>query len=470
MEIYADYAAAAPLRPEARAAVLEALDAGLGNPSSVHDAGTRARARLEAAREEIAAALDVRIRSRWSSRAAPPRRTTSRSLGVADARARPHLAVPATEHASVLGAGAGARRARASPDRLADDADGPYRRAYRRGGGARSAVGRARERRDRASCRTCSRSARRRAGARRARARRRGAGGRLPAARRRGARRRPADPLEHASSADRPAPARSTSGAASRSAPLHRGGPQEQGLRAGTENVAGDRRLRDRAGARGRRARARGARLATLRDRLRAATRRRVAGRPLHARRRRRRRAAHRERHASRRASARTSSRRSISKASRPRPARRAPPAPPSRRTSCSRWAGATPRRASALRRQPRVGEQQRPTSSAILQALGTRAHAASRDARRRRHGRPTDRRRDERRRGQLGRRRARCVEQGFDVVGVSMQLSATPAATVRAGQGCCSLEDFRDARRVADAPRHSVLRLEPAGRVPRRA
>jgi tRNA-specific 2-thiouridylase len=41
-------------------------------------------------------------------------------------------------------------------------------------------------------------------------------------------------------------------------------------------------------------------------------------------------------------------------------------------------------------------------------------------------------------------------VGQGFDVVGVSMQLSAVPAATVRAGQGCCSLEDFRDARRVA--------------------
>lgn len=41
--------------------------------------------------------------------------------------------------------------------------------------------------------------------------------------------------------------------------------------------------------------------------------------------------------------------------------------------------------------------------------------------------------------------------EQGFDVVGVSMQLSATPAATVKAGQGCCSLEDFRDARRVAE-------------------
>ena len=41
--------------------------------------------------------------------------------------------------------------------------------------------------------------------------------------------------------------------------------------------------------------------------------------------------------------------------------------------------------------------------------------------------------------------------DQGFDVVGVSMQLTAAPAATVKAGQGCCSLEDFRDARRVAE-------------------
>ena len=59
MTVYADYAAAAPLRPEARTAMLAALDAGLGNPSSVHAAGARARARLEAAREEVAAALGV---------------------------------------------------------------------------------------------------------------------------------------------------------------------------------------------------------------------------------------------------------------------------------------------------------------------------------------------------------------------------------------------------------------------------
>lgn len=50
---YLDYNATAPLRPEARAAVLAALDAG-GNPSSVHAEGRRARALVETAREQVA--------------------------------------------------------------------------------------------------------------------------------------------------------------------------------------------------------------------------------------------------------------------------------------------------------------------------------------------------------------------------------------------------------------------------------
>ncbi len=41
--------------------------------------------------------------------------------------------------------------------------------------------------------------------------------------------------------------------------------------------------------------------------------------------------------------------------------------------------------------------------------------------------------------------------DAGYDVIGVSMLLAERPAASVRAGQGCCSLEDFRDARRVAE-------------------
>lgn len=51
---YLDANATEPLRPEARAAVLAALDL-LGNPSSVHGAGRAARRVLEEAREAIAA-------------------------------------------------------------------------------------------------------------------------------------------------------------------------------------------------------------------------------------------------------------------------------------------------------------------------------------------------------------------------------------------------------------------------------
>lgn len=102
MGIYADYAAAAPLRPEARAAMLDALDAGLGNASSAHDAGARARARLEAAREEIAAALGAHpLEIVFTSGA-----TEANNLalaGVARTRTAPlRIALAATEHASVL--------------------------------------------------------------------------------------------------------------------------------------------------------------------------------------------------------------------------------------------------------------------------------------------------------------------------------------------------------------------------------
>ena len=54
--IYADYNATAPLRPEAREAMMNALDAG-ANPSSVHSAGRSARRILETARGQVANAI-----------------------------------------------------------------------------------------------------------------------------------------------------------------------------------------------------------------------------------------------------------------------------------------------------------------------------------------------------------------------------------------------------------------------------
>ena len=54
--LYLDWNATAPLRPEARAAMIDAFDL-VGNPSSVHAEGRAARAVLERARGQVAAAL-----------------------------------------------------------------------------------------------------------------------------------------------------------------------------------------------------------------------------------------------------------------------------------------------------------------------------------------------------------------------------------------------------------------------------
>ncbi|NNU80751.1 cysteine desulfurase [Halovulum dunhuangense] len=54
--VYLDFNATAPLRPEARAAMLAAMDL-VGNPSSVHAEGRAARAVIEQARAQVAAAV-----------------------------------------------------------------------------------------------------------------------------------------------------------------------------------------------------------------------------------------------------------------------------------------------------------------------------------------------------------------------------------------------------------------------------
>lgn len=58
---YLDHNATSPLRPEAVAAVLRALEEG-GNASSVHAEGRRARARIETARDAVAALSGVSAR------------------------------------------------------------------------------------------------------------------------------------------------------------------------------------------------------------------------------------------------------------------------------------------------------------------------------------------------------------------------------------------------------------------------
>jgi cysteine desulfurase len=58
--IYADYNATAPMRPEARDAVLTALALGAANPSSVHRSGRAARAVIEKGRAQVGAAIGSR--------------------------------------------------------------------------------------------------------------------------------------------------------------------------------------------------------------------------------------------------------------------------------------------------------------------------------------------------------------------------------------------------------------------------
>ncbi len=56
---YLDWNASAPLRPEARVAMIAALELA-GNPSSVHAEGRAARAAVETAREQVAALVGAR--------------------------------------------------------------------------------------------------------------------------------------------------------------------------------------------------------------------------------------------------------------------------------------------------------------------------------------------------------------------------------------------------------------------------
>jgi len=119
--IYLDWNATAPLRPQARAAALAALDSS-GNPSSVHAEGRAARRLIEEAREKVAALV-----------AADPRNVVFTSGGTEanmlaltpasgpDGKAPDRLLISALEHPSVL---AGGRFAAAAVQRVPATGDG----------------------------------------------------------------------------------------------------------------------------------------------------------------------------------------------------------------------------------------------------------------------------------------------------------------------------------------------------------
>lgn len=104
MRAYLDYNATAPLRPEARAAVLAALDC-LGNPSSIHAEGREARAKIEDARRAIAALAGAPARDVVFCASGTEAANLALAPGVAAPGVAPlaRLIVGAGEHPCVMG-------------------------------------------------------------------------------------------------------------------------------------------------------------------------------------------------------------------------------------------------------------------------------------------------------------------------------------------------------------------------------
>jgi cysteine desulfurase len=103
MRVYLDHNSTSPLRPEVREFWRALSEEHLGNASSLHSSGRRARALVDDARERIAASLRVHEEEIFFTSGATEANNlallgTLRALG-----GRPGLALARSEHSSVLG-------------------------------------------------------------------------------------------------------------------------------------------------------------------------------------------------------------------------------------------------------------------------------------------------------------------------------------------------------------------------------
>lgn len=103
---YLDWNATTPLRPEARSAMMAAFDV-IGNPSSVHAGGREARGVIEGARTIVAAATGAEARNVVFTAGGTEANAIALSPGLRHGPERPveHLVVSAIEHSSVLEGG-----------------------------------------------------------------------------------------------------------------------------------------------------------------------------------------------------------------------------------------------------------------------------------------------------------------------------------------------------------------------------
>jgi cysteine desulfurase len=101
--LFFDWAAGAPLRDEARAALLEQLDPRFGNASSLHESGRAARAALTAARRRVGEALGAgRDEVLFTGNGSEANLLAVVGAARALPRDRRHVLASAIEHPSVL--------------------------------------------------------------------------------------------------------------------------------------------------------------------------------------------------------------------------------------------------------------------------------------------------------------------------------------------------------------------------------
>src|SRR5262245_23512905 len=103
MGAYLDWNATAPLRPEARTAVLVAVGT-IGNPSSIHAEGRAARGLVETARRQVAELVGAEARNVIFTSGGTEANVLALTPAVEcsrDKKPRDRLLVSAVEHASV---------------------------------------------------------------------------------------------------------------------------------------------------------------------------------------------------------------------------------------------------------------------------------------------------------------------------------------------------------------------------------
>jgi cysteine desulfurase len=101
--IYMDYAASTPVDPRVIKRMLPYFNKFHGNPSSLHDAGTRNQQALEESRQTLAAMLGAKAREIvFTGSATESNNLALKGAAFANRASRRHLLVSAIEHDCVL--------------------------------------------------------------------------------------------------------------------------------------------------------------------------------------------------------------------------------------------------------------------------------------------------------------------------------------------------------------------------------